>query len=522
MTDFNNILNSYLQVTPVASLESDAFVNSSPEVDEAMIDQGTSDSLPVEIELDAEQKVVELQEIADDEVGAINPAVIIAEAKEEAEAVKTVENEISTAEQAVASLESAYEILNVSLESGGLNQVEAALLHLTIATAINSHPISVSQVLPSVESHGGTMSRQQATVASMEGIVETVKQLKQDITAKVADWAKRVRNWWIRINDWGNNITKRAGILENAVAKLGDVKPYAKNVSIKAQSLCIDNVHQGGAALLGHLGYMSKVAQDFLSDDALARIHEESKATLLRLTAVTETERDWLFPKANKVYGSLLPTQNKHILAKAKGTVFEPMATKTLLGDKAIVSFVMRADANRAQLDNRFVQEPDSTDWVVFDDANARFTYQTQEIRYNADGTAYAETVTAEVDQTDAQTVAASKAEIQKLLNMVKELCGTGLGYKQSWDKRNAAFAKFIAEAPEEAKEAIRKQGHDLDMTADELYRFEKTYSKIISRTAKGYWKDLMGANLAYISHMYKVCDAVLLYCSQSYDNLDA
>lgn len=524
MSDFANILDSYLKAAPVASVESEQFFQESPEPTDTMVGQidQTGDSVPLEIEVNAETPVLELQSIDEDDVGSVNPAAIIAEAKEEAEGAKTVQNEIKTAEEAIASLESAYEILNVSLESGGLNQVEAAMLHLTIGHLVHRQPITLNKILPSVESHGGTMSRSQATVASMEGIADTIKQLRQDVTAKISDWTKRVRNWWIRITDWGVNVTKRAAILEGAVAKLGDVKPYAKNLSIKESALCIDNTHQGGAALVGHLAYMGKVADDFLADTALVRIHEESKATLARLTAVTQSERDWLFPKPNKVYDSLLPTQNKHILAKTKGTAFEPVATKTLLGDKAIVAFNLRPDVPRAHLDNHMFLEPDATSWLVFDDATARFTYETQEVRYGADGQAYTETVTKEIDQTDGNVVAASKAEITKLLSAVKTLCKSGLDYRQAWDKRNAAFAKFITEAPAEAKEALRKQGHDLEMTAEDLYRFEKTYNKIINRTAKGYWNDLMDANLAFISHMYKVCDAVLSYCSQSLDNLEA
>ena len=524
MSDFSNILDSYLKVTPVPSVESEQFVDEQSSIHDAMIgeEEAAGDSVPVEIQVDAEAPVVELQSIPEEEVGSVNTAAIIAEAKEEAEGVKTVQNEIQCAEDAIASLEATYEVLNASLESGGLNQVEAAMLHLTVGHLIQPKTMKVASILPSVESHGGIMSRSEATVASMEGIVDTIKQLKQDVAAKIADWTKRVRNWWIRINDWGVNVTKRATVLENAVAKLGDVKPYAKQISIKQTVLCIDNVHQGGNALLGHLGYMGKVADDFLNESALSRIHDESKSTLARLTAVTETEREWLFPKANNVYSSLLPTQNKHILAKTKGTAFEAVATKTLLGDKAIVAFNLRPDVPRAHLDSHMFLEPDATNWLVFDDANSRFTYETQEVRYNADGQPYTSTVTKEIDQTDGQTDAATKAEISKLLAAVKDLCKTGLDYRQSWDKRNAAFAKFITEAPAEAKESLRKQGHDLEMTAEDLYSFEKKYNKIINRTAKGYWNDLMHANLAFIAHMYKVCDGVLVYCSYSLDNLEA
>lgn len=526
MSDFNAILNNYLQATPVASMESEQpFVQDTPTNEDTMTDGAgvdgiAGDSIPVEIDINEDQTISDVEPIPEEEVAGVNTAVLVAEAREAREVVKTVQTEISEAEDAIASMESAYQILNRSLATGGLNQAEAALLHLTVSGS--SKAITASKVLPSVESHGGTMSRRDATVASMEGIVDTIKELKQTVSAKIADWAKSVRNWWIKVNDYGTGLSKRATTLIAETTKLVDsYRPYAKQVGIKADGICVDNAHQGGAALVGHLDYMAKVADDFLAEAALERIHSESVTTLKRLTAVTEAEREWLFPRVDKVYKSLQPTQNKHILAKVKGSVFDPMATKTLLGDKAIVGFNLRRDANRALFDNMFTTEPDADNWIVFADANARFTYETQEIRYDSNGQPYVSSSLEEIDQTDANVVAATKPELVKILAKVKELCDSGLSYKQAWDKRNPAFAKFLTEAPAEAKAAIHQTGQEIDLNADELYRFEKKYTKLINRTAKAYWRDLMNANLAFIMHMYKVCEHTLRYCVLSLDNLE-
>ena len=169
-----------------------------------------------------------------------NPVVInidsdtveITQTFDEAEEAAEDTEELQEAEEG---LESIYASLEASLESGGLDPVAATFAHHAVQSYVNRLGMTSTDIMPGLESFGGSSRRLSATTVSMETIGETLKKIWAAIKAAVEKAISAVTNFFRKLFDGMSRLEKKFKELAEKVAKLKE-EPKKADDKVKIPS----------------------------------------------------------------------------------------------------------------------------------------------------------------------------------------------------------------------------------------------------------------------------------------------
>jgi hypothetical protein len=133
--------------------------------------------------------------------------------------------------QASDELEAHQDIMEGSLENGGMDETAAQVVEVAIESIRNRLGMSRKMTMPALESFGAKSNRVQATRLAMEELPKFLKTIWDAIKnafKKVSDW---IKSFWIKLTDGVKALGQRAEKLKAAVEALGKKKITDKEVS---------------------------------------------------------------------------------------------------------------------------------------------------------------------------------------------------------------------------------------------------------------------------------------------------
>jgi len=139
-------------------------------------------------------------------------------------------------EEAEEGLEAIYASLEASLEHGGLDPTAAAFAHHAVHSYVNRLGMSSNDIMPSLESFGGSSRRTSATTVSMETIGETLKKIWAAIKAAVEKAINAVTNFFRKLFDGMGRLEKKFNDLQIKANELGVGEKKKADDKIKVSS----------------------------------------------------------------------------------------------------------------------------------------------------------------------------------------------------------------------------------------------------------------------------------------------
>lgn len=242
---------------------------------------------------------------------AVVEEAVVEETAEEVEAIEAGEAEVEEVdseiaeieehaekyEQAAATMESLVEALRDAQQTGGLNQQAARFFNISfehVGVTLTGSPFQNAHgeaAIPSLESFGGTMRRDQATTISMEAAenwLQKIIEVLKKTWAQIVTWVKKFVS---AIFSQSARYKQRAEALIAASKKIGGQK--AKSNKIKFATA--DKIAVGKRVSLDSLNTLVNVAA-FASErskagqnlaDSIAEILNETSA---KMTSITSAE----------------------------------------------------------------------------------------------------------------------------------------------------------------------------------------------------------------------------------------
>ncbi len=210
------------------------------------------DSAPVEV----------IPEVAAPEAGEIEASVL--ESAQAENNVETINTAIDNLSATSAALEAFGEIIRDSLDNGGLYPQTAGVIQTSINTMLSYNGFSAVNVIPAMESFGGSADRRDSSVASLEGVSEVVSKVWEGILALIEKFKAALVSWFDAEDKKLAVLEKFAGAIrfatKNQTQKEGDFKADATiSFNTSVSSAGIISGFKAADKLLGNLG---KVVHD--------------------------------------------------------------------------------------------------------------------------------------------------------------------------------------------------------------------------------------------------------------------
>ena len=355
-----------------------------------------------------------------------------------------------------AELEEVAEALSASAKAGGISTESAVYARLAIRGIVGRHSMALADAMvPSMESFGGSSSRQRAT-ASMEGaIVEALKSFWNAIVAKMKKLFAYVKNWIMKVFGAAPKLKARAIAIGKKAANItGAAEEKTMDLSLVHQ-LQVDSKAPPTAAAVGHAKDLSKVVSAALGN-------------------ATSGSYEAMFTK----FETLLDDVDKVTIAKGVSTLQDHYKG----AGKATVDAVELAviDANlKATAGLTLTKSTDAARWGTDVEVNVTANSFGDKIiavsesttKTTTDGFTIARYVrNCNVRITDHSTKpkdvdnngsfkTLSSSEIRSLCDEVEDICDSIITYKKSWESRDKQFNKMDSSA----KKAINAAEKDKD-----------------------------------------------------------
>lgn len=187
-----------------------------------------------------------------------------AEIEELDDATAEGEQQVEEYEQAAATLESLVEALQEAQQNGGLTRQAAQFYQIgfeSVGVRLTGRPFQNAHgeaAMPSLESFGGTMRRDQATTVSMESAKEWLAKVWEVIKKTFA----QIKAWLIKffqlVMDKGERIRARALKVKAAADKVGTDKPKAAQIKFAGAA----KIAVGGKVSTGDLNELVAFAKE--------------------------------------------------------------------------------------------------------------------------------------------------------------------------------------------------------------------------------------------------------------------
>lgn len=197
-----------------------------------------------------------------------------------------IENDMYDAEALsgiCSGLEAIAEEAELSIAEGGLNKSGAAMMTRGVEELLGRIGMGADAAVVSVESFGASGSREESTVASVEGIKEQAQNLWEYLVKKYEEIREKVFVWFKKVFSTAAGLKKKAqAIAKQATDKNGTKKDKADG-----------NFKLGGLAKFLITGTDGKVKAGSLKDDAAklktlaAKIFEDHASDAKKLAGTT-------------------------------------------------------------------------------------------------------------------------------------------------------------------------------------------------------------------------------------------
>lgn len=507
---FDKIVQNYLNTEVKASFENDE--DETADDSQAGAEDG-GEHVYEDVEpnvLDTDVNDIEETAIQLDEDDLDAPGITLPEAKSNLNEAKRdldgIVEELETKEDAVASLESLYTIMSNSLVTGGLSPFDAALATRVIDTL----PIrNRNGVIPSCESFGGVTSQLEATQVSMEGVMDAIRELKNNISNRISEYMVRVKNWWLRITDFNLKLNKRAQRVKQSLDELTG-SPYAKLIHLESYILAIGKKSVTPSELISGLEYNLKLTQDLLDEATLSKVNDEF-IRIAKLAALSTDIDSYIanMPDATKVFKCLTTKLPKETINNA---AYDALGTKDLIGNYIIVA----PTANGKRGMELFAGQNEDLKWIYLGETANRTIKHVETI--DAQGRVIStDSYTVNHEDTNYETL--NKAQMERVITLVTQMSELNTKFRMAWQKRSESYNKIFNDIASTISETIGDVALQNEVTADQRYGVESSSTKTFNKLAKWYWKDWYNFTGEWISYNHSVNSDALDYCITSMDN---
>jgi hypothetical protein len=209
------------------------------------------------LENDEPTEPVEAAPVETEVAAAVEP--VAAAAAEVAQTEEVIEDVTEAAE----SLEAIAIDMQALVAEGGMTPATAKAYHSAVQAHVGQFGFESADIMPNLAAFGSTSGRVNATVASVEGIGQVVKDMWEAIKTQLKKLWASLKNWYLKVLDAAPRIKKHAealkkkaeettGKAENAKIDLSIAKAVHKNGTVtgfnKAQ---VDEVAVIAKAVLG-------------------------------------------------------------------------------------------------------------------------------------------------------------------------------------------------------------------------------------------------------------------------------
>jgi len=389
---------------------------------------------------------------------AAQPESDIADMAPDAAEMEEASSAAEALTESSADLGEVADAIAISAKAGGISTEAAVYARLAIRGIVGRHSMALADAMvPSMESFGGSSSRQRAT-ASMEGaITEALKSFWNAIVAKMKKLFAYVKNWIMKVFGAAPKLKARAiAIGKKAASITGAAEEKTMDLSLVHQ-LQVDSKAPPTAAAVSHAKDLSKVVSAALGN-----------ATSGSYEAMF-TKFETLLDDVDKVtIAQGVTTLQDHYKGAGKSTVDAVELAVIDANLKAIAGLTLTkstgADAARWGTDVEVNVSANS-----FGDKIIAVSEST--IKTTTDGFTIARYVrNCNVRITDHSTKpkdvdnngsfkTLSSSEIRSLCDEVEDICDSIITYKKSWESRDKQFNKMDSSA----KKAINAAEKDKD-----------------------------------------------------------
>jgi hypothetical protein len=400
-----------------------------------------------------------------------------------------------------AELEEVAEALSASAKAGGISTESAVYARLAIRGIVGRHSMALADAMvPSMESFGGSSSRQRAT-ASMEGaIVEALKSFWNAIVAKMKKLFAYVKNWIMKVFGAAPKLKARAEALgKKAASVTGAAEEKSLDLNLMHQ-LHLKNKAPTPTEMVGELKTHGKLAEQVLGNrtsgsyEKVFEAYESDMATVDTFKPVKGESLQQFHAKAQGTAGIVATTMGLmdgftitggttpgDAAARFGADVTITMSDETL-GGKAIVK--SKSTSTQAAGDFTLARFARSC-WI-------RITDHATKPR--------------DIDN-EGSFKTLSSSEMRSLCDEVADICDHVITYKKSWEARDKQFAKMDTAA----KKAITTAEKDKDDESGKA-RIVKDYALGISTMQR------VGLNFEtqYITYLLAVSRSGLTWVERS------
>ena len=185
--------------------------------------------------------------------------------------ITSVNRSISDLEEIAYSLEELAENAEVSISEGGLDRQAAVMMAAGVHA--QTKRLGIENILPSMESFGGTSGRVSATTVSMEGIKEFLANIWKSIVNAFEYLKKRLREFWLKYFDSIPRIKKAAEAMKEKLDKLKS-EPEEKKFTVTN----LKSVHINGRfpdKFEGRVEFIKKLSDNLKDTKAIRNLAEK-------------------------------------------------------------------------------------------------------------------------------------------------------------------------------------------------------------------------------------------------------
>jgi hypothetical protein len=472
-----------------------------------------------------------------DEVSA--PVADVAEAAAEVAEEEEALADLTTDADQTEDLQGAVEVATNGGEEA-MSAESAAWVRLALHQITGKYGIT-SDVMPSLESFGGSSGRRAATRATLEGISDFLKKIWNAIKAQIQKVWAYMKNWYLKVLDAAPRLKKKA----EAVSKRSENmtgSPESKDVSGPLKQLHIDGKAPDGSLLAAkfkkisetlELGLGSKTASGYEStfekfEKAINDIAEKDAKDVAKTDGLTGHQRaataesftSFVMSLEAGGSGVLLDADGKPTGLQTAPVVNEIMTPVVQQQASTVTSATNTKPPSSGKKNDRFgvgttCNEPEELPGgkasFILDAAEP--TSAVERSRHLGNKFTDFKEKPKEVDASgDFKTL--NSSHIQSICDSIVEICDHIIDYKKAWEKRDKYTAKMKSSVDKAVSNADKEKADDQNSEA--AIKIKRSAVRDIAKGLHNTWSKGSSYESAIINYGISVSRAALSVCEAS------
>ena len=401
--------------------------------------------------------------------------------------VESVNRSISDLEEIATSLEEIAQNAEASITEGGLDRQAAVMMASGVCA--QTRRLGVENILPSMESFGGSSGRITATTVSLEGIKEFIDNIWRGIVNAFEYMKKRIREFWLKYFDSLPRIMKAAKAMKQKLDKLKSTPEEKKFKVTNLKSVHIDGKFPSD--FKGKVAQLAEMAKNIKDTSGSRKVAEEYADALGQLKYDTEKEfvtsagdlRSKLLPVTEGIADKVVPelteiTDEKKL--KRFGADLKVSASVELMGGKmAYAQIGILTASTEAEEGDKGNNEEDK---VPDEMRKQMITELKNNGKIKAGITNFSDKDKEVESSVEADTLPIS--DMNDILDDVISACGTLMDYKKNQPKDDKAGDK-AKDASEKFLKAVKKSenGNSLEPYTSQI----ASLSTVVANLATGF-----------------------------------